>query len=91
MNETLDSKEAAELLKLSVTETLRLARVGEFPGISWGNKWTFLKEDLLDWLSQKAKSQQRERLAEFESRQVLQDAEPRKRGRRRKDQIEVVA
>lgn len=38
MNDTLDSKEASELLKLSVKETLALARAGEFPDIHWGNK-----------------------------------------------------
>lgn len=60
--DTLDSKEAADILKLSVKETLELARAGEFPGVSWGNKWTFLRQDLLDWLAQKARDQQRERL-----------------------------
>lgn len=62
MGDTLDSKEAAELFKLTVPEFLKLARRGEFPGINYGNKWVFLKSDLLEYLRNRAKEEQLRRL-----------------------------
>ena len=59
---TLTSEQAAQFLGLSVQKTLELARHGEFPAVSWGNSWTFIQEELEDWLVSRAKEQQQARI-----------------------------
>jgi excisionase family DNA binding protein len=59
---TLDSDGAAQFLGLSKQKTMELARKGEFPAISWGNGWTFIQEELEDWLRKTALAQQTERI-----------------------------
>lgn len=60
--QTLNSEQAAKFLGLSVQKTLELARQGEFPGVCWGNSWTFIQEELERWLLEKSRQEQEERL-----------------------------
>ncbi|WP_084684987.1 helix-turn-helix domain-containing protein [Methylohalobius crimeensis] len=75
MNDTLTTQEAAELMKISPGELLKLAVDGEIPGICFGDEakgirrkgrpstWVFLREDLLAYLKERARKEQARRLA----------------------------
>ena len=47
----LTLEEAAELLRLDVTEMRKLATSGEIPGRKVGDQWRFSRAGLLNWLS----------------------------------------
>lgn len=61
--ETLNIKEACELLKISETDLGDLARLGVIPGTKIGQRWVFIKEDLLNWLREKIRVDQEQRQA----------------------------
>lgn len=86
MSETLDTKGAAELLHISVQFAQQLANRGEIPAVQLGKSFLFLKSDLIQWLADRARSEQRER-----QRQMALAAEMprpiRTRGRPRKQMV----
>lgn len=86
--QTMNTQQAAEFLGLSVNQTLELARRGEFPAKSWGNKWTFIQEFLEEWLINQARAEQEARI-----NALLDNPKPEpKRGtgvRKRKELVEV--
>lgn len=82
-SETLDTKGAAELLHISVQYTQQLANRGELPAVQLGGAWLFLKSDLIEWLAERARNEQRFR----QEQAKLADQIPkpvRSRGRPRK-------
>ena len=86
MSDTLDTKAAAELLHISVQFTQRLASRGEIPAVQLGKSFVFLKTDLIQWLAERARNEQRQRQEQVE----LADIMPRpirKRGRPRKQMV----
>ncbi len=85
MSDTLDSKGAAELLHVSVKHVQELARKGEMPAVWIAGQWIFVKDDLLSFLSQRARDEQRQRRETTQHlNSVLDPASPRKPGRPRK-------
>ncbi len=86
MSETLDTKGAAELLHVSIQLTQRLASRGEIPAVQLGKSFLFLKSDLIQWLTERARNEQRQRQEQVE----LADIMPRPirpRGRPRKQMV----
>lgn len=57
--ETLDTKGAAELLHVSEKLTAKMAREGEIPAVWLAGQWLFLRLDLISWLTDKAREEQR--------------------------------
>jgi excisionase family DNA binding protein len=64
MGLTLDITECAEFLKIEKQYALRLAAEGKLPGAKVGRAWVFLVDDLVEYLRQQVRLQQRERSAE---------------------------
>jgi len=81
--ETLDTKGAAELLHISVQFAQQLASRGEIPAAQIGGSWLFIRNDLLSWLSEKARNEQRLRQEQARIADQLPRPE-RSRGRPRK-------
>lgn len=86
MTDTLDSIGAAELLHISETNLLALARRGKLPGTQMFGNWLFIREDLLDAVRQAAADEQRYRREQAEALARLPKPE-RKRGRPKKIDI----
>ena len=83
MTDTLDTRGAAELLHVSETTLLALARCGKIPGTQMCGHWLFVREDLLDAVRQAAADEQRYRREQAEAMARLPKPE-RKRGRPKK-------
>lgn len=81
--DTLDTKGASELLHISVQFTQQLASRGEIPAVQIGGSWLFVKNDLLQWLSEKSRNEQRYRQEQARLAAELPPS-PRRRGRPRK-------
>jgi len=84
MQDVLTTEEAAEMIKLSKNTILAMARKGELPAIELGNRWLFVKEQVMAYLCERAKAEQIKRqemtaAAELEKSDTPQ--EKRKRGR----------
>lgn len=58
---TLDIDECAEFLKINRTTASEMAATGELPGAKIGRAWVFLEDDLVEYLRNKVRQQQRER------------------------------
>lgn len=78
MSETLDTRGAAEILHVSEKLTAKMAREGELPAVWLAGQWLFVRQELLTWLSDRAKEEQR-----FRREQVLAMAEIEKPSRPR--------
>ena len=61
MNDTVDLQGAAEILNCSEEHARELANTGVLPGGKVGASWVFLRSDLLEWLRNEIRSQQRQR------------------------------
>ena len=83
MNEILTSKQAAELLQISVQSIRGMASVGEVPAAKISDDWRFLRSHLLEYMSDKALSEQRRRKEESGNKKP-QDAPALKAGRPKK-------
>jgi excisionase family DNA binding protein len=64
---TLDIDECALFLKVNRTTALELAASGALPGAKIGRAWVFLKDDLVEYLRNAVRVQQRERQAANET------------------------
>ncbi|UZR29477.1 helix-turn-helix domain-containing protein [Methylococcus mesophilus] len=94
MKETLDTVEAAELMRVSLGKMTELARTGEVPAVMLGTHYLFLRDELLEYLRTRAKEEQRLRreMADAARRMGDQAAEKRGRGRpRRRPPIDLRA
>lgn len=60
--QTLNLKEAADLLNISYHTAQGMAKSGELPGAKIGRAWVFIYDDLIEWLRQQVESQRQERL-----------------------------
>ena len=59
MSETLDTKGAAELLHVSEKLTAKMAGEGELPAVWLAGQWLFIRHELISWLTEKAREEQR--------------------------------
>lgn len=85
MNEILTADETAELFRVSTAFVRSMANSGEIPGTKLGDDWRFIRQDMIDYLSERAKREQKTR--KFNQKQTQKVAEtfiPAKRGRPRK-------
>ena len=90
MHDTLNTEEAAKVLKCSKQFVCELARRGELPAVQLGGQWLFVKLQLLDWLSAKAFDEQaRRREQSFHVAKTAGDelVKKRERGRPRNAKI----
>jgi excisionase family DNA binding protein len=71
MLDTLDILECAEFLKVDRTTALELAGKGELPGAKIGRAWVFLRDDLVEYLRVKVRTQQRQRQIDVDVKQGL--------------------
>jgi excisionase family DNA binding protein len=78
--EILTAEQAAGLLQFSVHYTRTLAMRGQIPAIKWGDDWRFVKQQMLDYLTQCATREQQSRKHEF-SQQPDEKRITKKRGR----------
>jgi hypothetical protein len=72
----LNTQEASELIRIPPEDLLKLANGGSLPAVCLGNEasgvgragrpavWLFLREDLLGYLRDRSRTEQRKRLAE---------------------------
>ena len=63
MSETIGSDECAELLRCTSEQIEAMARSGDIPGLKIGRAWLFLKNDLLDYLAERARLEAQDRRA----------------------------
>jgi len=54
-NETLNIPQASKVCKISVSKTYDLARRGIIPASRIGNRYVFIKSDLINWLRTQSK------------------------------------
>lgn len=84
MSEILTADETAELFRVSTAYVRGLANSGEIPGTKLGDDWRFIRQDMIDYLSERAKREQKTRKFNQEQSQKAQTFIPNKRGRPRK-------
>ncbi|MFA5922305.1 MAG: helix-turn-helix domain-containing protein [Methylococcaceae bacterium] len=85
MNEILTADETAELFRVSTAYVRGLANSGEIPGTKLGDDWRFIRQDMIDYLSERAKREQKTRkFNQEQNQQQPQTFIPNKRGRPRK-------
>ena len=91
MTEILTADEAAEMFRVSTPYIRNMANSGEIPGTKMGDDWRFLREDLIDYLRERARREQQSR--KFQQEQLKQEPKqaftPGKRGRPRKHLIPI--
>jgi len=85
MSETVDTRGAAELLHVSEKTAAKLAREGELPAVWLAGSWLFLKSDIISWLMDRAREEQRFRKEQIQAAVQIQG--PRSVGRPRKIQV----
>jgi excisionase family DNA binding protein len=90
--EILTSKEAAELLRLSVPTIRGMAASGEIPATQFGDDWRFLRAQLIEYIAARSIAEQRHRKETYDAMKAAQVAGTRetikiKRGRPRKDRL----
>lgn len=61
MSDTIGSEECADMLRCTVDQVEELARCGDIPGLKIGRSWLFMRDDLLDYLAEKAREEAQER------------------------------
>lgn len=86
MTDTLDTRGAAELLHVSETTVLALARSGKIPGTQMCGHWLFVRQDLLDTIRANAAEEQKFRREQAAALALIPRPE-RKRGRPKKIDI----
>lgn len=85
MNEILTAEEAAEMFRVSIPYIRGLANSGEIPGTKMGDDWRFVRQDLLDYMRERSRREQKARRFQQEQRQQQPESiMPSKRGRPRK-------
>jgi excisionase family DNA binding protein len=88
-NEILTADETAELFRVSTAYVRGLANSGEIPGTKLGDDWRFIRLDMIDYLSERAKREQKTRkFNQEQSQQLPSTFTPNKRGRPRKHSIQ---
>jgi excisionase family DNA binding protein len=76
----ISDEECAELLSCTVGQVRELASCGDLPGAKIGRSWRFLRADVLQWLSDRAKSEAEQRRSRKARREVVQiEARPSRR------------
>lgn len=82
MHDILTTEEAAAMMRLSIPTLRGMAASGEIPAVQMG-EWKFLKTQLLDYMSARAKEEQRRRQESHAAEQSnpAPRTEPPKRGR----------
>lgn len=83
MSEILNSKEAAELMRLSIPTIRGMAASGEIPAMQIGDDWRFLKALLIEYVASRSIAEQRKRQEQYATKKANQEANPvpAKRGR----------
>lgn len=83
MPEILNSKEAAELMRLSIPTIRGMAASGEIPAMQIGDDWRFLKSQLIEYVASRSIAEQRKRQEQYVTKKAIQEANPTpgKRGR----------
>jgi excisionase family DNA binding protein len=92
--EILTSKEAAELLRLSVPTIRGMASSGEIPATQIGDDWRFLRVQLIEYLASRSIAEQRMRKEQHTLRKTAEIATPlmpQKRGRPQKNKVDLSA
>jgi excisionase family DNA binding protein len=85
MSDTIDSKGASELLHVSVKHVQELARRGEIPAVWIAGQWVFVRDELLAYLIQRSRDEQKQRReTQFHVDAVVDPSVKRKAGRPRK-------
>ena len=89
MSEILTADEAAEMFRVSTPYIRGMANSGEIPGTKMGDDWRFVRQDLVDFLSERSRREQKARKFQQEQRQqeLPQTFTPNKRGRPRKNDV----
>jgi len=88
MSEILTAEETAELFRVSTAFVRGMANSGEIPGTKLGDDWRFIRQDMIDYLSERAKREQKTRkFNQEQSQQPPKPLVPGKRGRPRKHLI----
>lgn len=64
LKDTLDLKEAADFLKISISCAHNMAARGELPGSKTARKWVFLRSELTAYLLSETRRQQHQRQIE---------------------------
>lgn len=80
MDEILTTEELSEVIKLSTQTVLNMTREGKIPGVPMGNRWLFVKDQVLDCFREIAKLEQIKRQEVSASKPI----EPIKLGEKRK-------
>ena len=60
-DDTISSQQCAEMLLCSKGHIESLARNGELPALKIGDKWVFVRSDLLSYLAEQARAEAQER------------------------------
>jgi len=91
--EILNSKEAAELMRVSVPAIRGMAASGEIPATQFGDDWRFLRSLLIDYVATRSIAEQLRRQELFKSKQGQAIAETStenpKPGRRKANKIDL--
>lgn len=90
--EILNSKEAAELMRVSVPAIRGMAASGEIPATQFGDDWRFLRSLLIDYVATRSIAEQLRRQELFKSKQNKVsnvDQEKKKRGRPESKKIDL--
>jgi Helix-turn-helix domain len=85
--ETLDTKGAAELLHVSEKLCAKMAREGDIPAVWLAGQWLFLRNELINWLAERAREEQR---ARRETVMAMANVQPPKRSAGRPRKIHAV-
>lgn len=94
MHDTLNTEEAAKVLKCSKQFVCELARRGEIPAVQLAGQWLFVKAQLLEWLSAKAFDEQarrREQSYHVANSSGNEPVQKRERGRPRNAKITEIS
>lgn len=63
-NDILTVKETAELLDVTAEYVRRLSREGRIPATKLGNRWRYVRDEIIEWVRAGAPSQPRRLLRE---------------------------
>lgn len=93
MTDTLNTEEAANILKCSQQLACELARRGEVPAMMLAGQWLFVREQLMQWITDRAREEQAKRremtLAASKIVSEIDETIPRTRGRPRSKKVDV--
>ena len=63
MSETIGSDDCSKMLMCTPEQVEEMARSGDIPGLKIGRSWLFVRNDLLSYLAERARSEAQERRA----------------------------